>query len=930
MLARLGVHDSPEGLITVGAYPYSLGVEDPLDRWVDSCRHLYKQKFSNSASWGYLEPSAFAMPSGYALLPLLKSAANARLTELFLGLLANPELTRPVEVRHATVSAYPTLHVPHPLAEWLLGQYGCLLLGRRVVPLRSWLSKLNEPVLAEIPEAASRTQELKSLFKAEVGAKPPPSELTSFWVALVEAVADPKALASGSLSPMLSRAAKDGFIPRSLRIEGREIPLSEISVSTSPDLCERLHRRGLLVVALEGPTLELWRQAGARDLGSVARAIWREAEGPPLALTEVIPELGSVLNPDSLERAKCQQVSDLRLSIDGHEEAAPCLLWDGTLFVDGARFAALSRANRLLRSIQEVAAAGWLKCSLEEALERLWNGKVEERRLLVAQGASLPERLAIAVGGRRDPLLEALGEVAELSAVERCSLAELAKLTLAQLGPATLLCLQETLEAEGLKPPRRLNSPEGRRFVASIGFPEEYAAAPKKKSAPELYVTGPIDLPPLHDFQEEVLAGVSELVRAGVARRRAVVSLPTGGGKTRVTVEAAVRLVLAPQGVRRSVVWVAQTEELCEQAVQAFRQVWVNLGAHGTDLRIVRLWGGNLSPATQAGTGPVVVVASIQTLNSRLRTGELDWLKEPGLVVVDECHHAITPSYTNLLRWLDAESPKRAEGHAPEPPILGLSATPFRMDDEESQRLARRFDQTWFPADQEVLHERLLRQGVLAKAQYEVLETGAVLTDEEMRRLQSLPEPWEGLDFENLLEAINQRLARDPDRNERLVRCILSSSEGSILLFSNSVQHAEEMSARLNLTGVAAAAVSGETLGVSRRYFLDRFKSGEIRVLCNHSVLTTGFDAPKTDMILIARQVFSPVRYMQMVGRGLRGEMNGGTQSCRIVTALDNLGRFASKHPYHYCKDYFTRLGAGAPGKPRPGVPPDDSNGNWR
>jgi hypothetical protein len=56
------------------------------------------------------------------------------------------------------------------------------------------------------------------------------------------------------------------------------------------------------------------------------------------------------------------------------------------------------------------------------------------------------------------------------------------------------------------------------------------------------------------------------------------------------------------------------------------------------------------------------------------------------------------------------------------------------------------------------------------------------------------------------------------------------------------------------------------------------------------------------------RQVFSPVRYVPMVGRGLRGEKNGGTASCRIVTVVDNLGRFADRHPYHYCRQYFSAM----------------------
>ncbi|MCS6965581.1 MAG: DEAD/DEAH box helicase, partial [Candidatus Kapabacteria bacterium] len=388
-------------------------------------------------------------------------------------------------------------------------------------------------------------------------------------------------------------------------------------------------------------------------------------------------------------------------------------------------------------------------------------------------------------------------------------------------------------------------------------------------------------------------------------RRRAVISLPTGAGKTRVTVEAAVRLVLKPEGQNRSVLWIAQTDELCEQAVQAFRQVWVNLGVQNTNLRIVRLWGGNPDPAPQELDKPVVVVASIQTLNNRMGSSTLEWLRKPGLVVVDECHHAITPSYTNLLRWLDAEAPRPGQPPRDEPPILGLSATPFRTDDEESLRLARRFDSRWLPADQELLHERLRAQGVLAQVELEALESGVDVPTELIETLISLLDKGEGVDFERKLEELNKLLAENRGRNKRLVERIKEAQERSILFFANSVLHAEEMSARLNLEGIPAAPISGETPTAARRYFLDRFQRGEIRVLCNHTVLSTGFDAPKTDMIVIARQVFSPVRYMQMVGRGLRGPKNGGTESCRIVTILDNLGRFRDRHPYHYCQRYF-------------------------
>ena len=99
--------------------------------------------------------------------------------------------------------------------------------------------------------------------------------------------------------------------------------------------------------------------------------------------------------------------------------------------------------------------------------------------------------------------------------------------------------------------------------------------------------------------------------------------------------------------------------------------------------------------------------------------------------------------------------------------------------------------------------------------------------------------------------------------------------------------------------------MDGETPPHTRRDFIKRFQDGEIRVLCNYNVLTTGFDAPKTDMIFISRNIFSPVRYMQIVGRGLRGPANGGTERCRVVTVCDNLGRYDGKRAHHYFVKYY-------------------------
>uniref|UniRef100_UPI0025FBE58C DEAD/DEAH box helicase n=1 Tax=uncultured Thiodictyon sp. TaxID=1846217 RepID=UPI0025FBE58C len=322
-----------------------------------------------------------------------------------------------------------------------------------------------------------------------------------------------------------------------------------------------------------------------------------------------------------------------------------------------------------------------------------------------------------------------------------------------------------------------------------------------------------------------------------------------------------------------------------------------------------RFWGGHGNPAAPADSEATVAVASIQTLNSRFDAPALAWLATPGLVVVDECHHAITPSYTSLLRWLDAEAPRPGAPQKDEPAVIGLSATPFRMDDDESLRLAKRFDQRQFPhpRDQEGLTERLLAGGFLARAEHRPLESDATVSADLLDDLDSLWDSQDGARFDGVLERVNQELATNDARNERLIEALQASDARQILFFTNSVRHAQEMAARLCLLGIPAAAVSGETPATARRWFLDRFKSGDLRVLCNHSVLTTGFDAPRTDLVLIARQVKSPVSYMQMVGRGLRGPRNGGTETCTILTVLDNLGRFRERHPFHYCRSLYTR-----------------------
>lgn len=854
---------------------------------------------------GFLKPFSLSMPFGWPLLAELSGIPKARLTKSLLTTIDTDSL-REVEFGHTTRrDAYPVKKLAHP-ACWYLRRNGTVEISGEAISLETllWHDETCKGIVGW-DGLAEPFRCLTNLVGAPQMEPPNQEQKNNFWIALFGQTATVDAIERDSLTELWAQATNAGQVPNAIATRAGQLPVAKVFVTLAANLARRAREQGKAVVTLDSSaSLALWLERGANDLATRFTPAWDECEHA-VQIEIAVPELSSVLTDAAKPIARSFAAKSLRLVIDGQSSPVPCLFWAGALYIDVSQIHKLTRAGRLAKILDEVAAAGWLKGSLQEAKMEIADAELEKNRAHVASGESLRHRLLLAVGGSDAPLREAIGELAATHIPGTFDALDIAKLALALLGPSVLESLKSALEAAMLKPPTRWGTEEARAFVRAIGFPDNFAASPLAKRDAEELISGPIALPPLHDFQEEVRDGLKKLIERGEGRRRAVVCLPTGGGKTRVTVQAAVELILARERGKRSVLWVAQTDELCEQAVQAFRQVWINLGTQKKNLRIARFWGGNQNP-TSADGEPLVVVATIQTLNSRIQSEGLEWLTSPGLVVIDECHHAITPSYTSLLSWLDAAAPRGGGAPKDEPPIIGLSATPFRgaADNEESARLAKRFDGHWLPTGQERLREDLTERGVLSTAERKPLASECCIPPPLLEKLEREANG-NPIEFEKLLTELNNLLATDDGRNVLLVKTISDSKAKSILFFANSVKHAEEMAARLNVAGISAAAISGETNTSSRRYFLEKFQTGELKVICNHSVLTTGFDAPKTDMVLIARQVWSPVRYMQMVGRGLRGKENGGTERCEIVTVMDNLGRFGEKHPYHYCKDNF-------------------------
>ena len=245
---------------------------------------------------------------------------------------------------------------------------------------------------------------------------------------------------------------------------------------------------------------------------------------------------------------------------------------------------------------------------------------------------------------------------------------------------------------------------------------------------------------------------------------------------------------------------------------------------------------------------------------------------------------------------------------ADEPFMLGLTATPYRgRDEDETERLVRRYgskrlDSGAFANDEpEAVIRELQDMGVLAQADHETIEGETFPLDSILESSLDGEEPkailekW--LDLPWLPQSVEKRIARSTERTKRIVEAYETHVEPdwSTLIFATSVEHAQTVAALLNRRGIRSRAVSGETETVTRRRVVEEFRRGEIRALVNYGVFREGFDAPRTRAIIVARPVYSPNLYFQMIGRGLRGPLNGGDDRCLILNVQDNIENFDRK-----------------------------------
>jgi DNA repair protein RadD len=444
-----------------------------------------------------------------------------------------------------------------------------------------------------------------------------------------------------------------------------------------------------------------------------------------------------------------------------------------------------------------------------------------------------------------------------------------------------------------------------KKFCKLTGFDEFFAGEISEPPPGHFDILPWVEYPPMRDYQEEISELMAKVLQSqNPDERQGILVLPTGAGKTRIAVETVLRWYLK-RDKPPLIVWLCHRNELCEQASLSFENVWNRISIDGTEnpfgrnLRIFRFWG-NIWTNSEDGqdTNPInrneggIAILSIQTLQQITVKDTIhhsdvrERLKDPECIIVDEVHRFESKGYRDALSGIGVDVRLKRDFQETR---IGLTATPWRSDVEQQERMYRRWSNRFLlgdivgkqsnPEDVEMALNRLRKslqdEKILAKPNYFTL---------------SVPDPNTEVKVDKYREITSdsaRKLAENRDRNLRILYTIewLRKERGrkSILLFGITKEHGRLMSIELNSRGIPSASVDAESKPATRRGIVAKFRTGELDVLCNHSIFTTGFDAPNTDAIVICRPVRSKTLLDQIFGRGLRGTQFGGTEDCDIV-----------------------------------------------
>lgn len=338
----------------------------------------------------------------------------------------------------------------------------------------------------------------------------------------------------------------------------------------------------------------------------------------------------------------------------------------------------------------------------------------------------------------------------------------------------------------------------------------------------------------LFDYQEDMKARIE---KALCLHRSVMAQMPTGTGKTYLLTVVIDSFVRANPKAK---VWiVAHRRELVSQIDETVRKFQ------------------SYSSATSS------LLSSVKAMSIQWLMRHYDEIEEePGMIVIDEAHHALAKTYKEMWERF------------PKAKFLGLTATPCRLNGKGFTDLFDVLVQSWDVPE-------FISKGRLATYDFVSIKSDGVT----QRLIDSLQKRGADGDYQN--KEMDMLLNKKPSI-ERLYRSLEEfGKDRKGIVYAINISHAQKITKLYQEHGVKAIAIDSKTPATERQQDIEAFKKGDIQVLVNVDIFSEGFDCPDVEFVQLARPTLSLAKYLQMVGRGLR--VAKGKKNCVII---DNVGLY--------------------------------------
>ena len=339
----------------------------------------------------------------------------------------------------------------------------------------------------------------------------------------------------------------------------------------------------------------------------------------------------------------------------------------------------------------------------------------------------------------------------------------------------------------------------------------------------------------LFDYQEDMKERIEKALRL---HRSVMAQMPTGTGKTYLL--TAVIDSFVSNNPKEKVWIVAHRRELVSQIDETVRKFHSYSASNTSSL-----------------------LSSVKAMSIQWLMRHYDEIEEePGMIVIDEAHHALAKTYKEMWERF------------PKAKFLGLTATPCRLNGKGFTDLFDVLVQSW-GVPEFISKERL--------ATYDFV---SIKSDSVTQRLiDSLQKRGADGDYQN--KEMDMLLNKKPSI-ERLYRSLEEyGKDRKGIVYAINISHAQKITKLYQEHGVKAIAIDSKTPATERQQDIEAFKKGDIQVLVNVDIFSEGFDCPDVEFVQLARPTLSLAKYLQMVGRGLR--VAKGKKNCVII---DNVGLY--------------------------------------